>query len=139
VRKNAERVKVRGVCGNGHVTEAFAPRRRTTWTGPCSDEHCDLSVVCRRVPQLGGPAEESKPVTLPSGVKVRRVAGYERSKRPSPRAGLAEPVAGGAGEAEPDPPRAPVDERAGGDPGFAEGREREPEYWDDPVFEELGI
>jgi hypothetical protein len=148
VRKNAERVKVRGICSSGHVTETFAPRRRTTWSGPCSAEGCELAVTCRRVPKVAGTVEESEPVTLPSGVKVRRVAGYERPKRPSRRAGVgeagrgkpsAETPASDAG-GEPAGPEPVDDDPAGA--GFQPGQraaDDDPAGNDGSIFAELGI
>lgn len=80
MRKGAPRVKVRGRCAAGHVTETEAPRRRTTWTGTCPTEGCGLQVTARRIP-TGEPAPREKATTtLPSGAKVRRKVRFDERR-----------------------------------------------------------
>jgi hypothetical protein len=73
--------RVRGTCKAGHVTERLAEADRLTWTGPCSNDGCDLNVRCKRVSTVETSDDKEKPKS-----RVRRVESYER---PSKRARVA--------------------------------------------------
>lgn len=78
-KKHAERVRVRGKCAAGHVTETTSEKGRVTRTLECSTPGCELEVLCRRIPSTEAPREAGKPTKLPSGAQVRRIASYERN------------------------------------------------------------
>lgn len=44
------RVKVRGACPAGHITEAVSDPGRVTWKGPCAHDGCTATVIARRAP-----------------------------------------------------------------------------------------
>jgi hypothetical protein len=74
--------RVRGTCKAGHVTERLAGADRITWTGPCSNDGCDLNVRCKRVSTAESSDDKEKTKS-----RVRRVESYER---PSKRARVAD-------------------------------------------------
>jgi len=135
-RKHAERIRVRGTCAAGHVTETTSEKGRVTRTLECSTPGCELEVLCKRIPSTEAPRATGKATTLPSGAKVRRIASYDRSGD-STGAGVetVEPPAGGGTVPNPGEP-APEshDDLRGGagdlgfDPGRRSGEESQPEW-----------
>lgn len=55
-------IPVRGVCRNGHTTEATSAKGRVTAEVPCSAPGCDLTVKARRIPA----AAKTKPAPAPA-------------------------------------------------------------------------
>lgn len=53
---------MRGVCRNGHTTEATSAKGRVTAEVPCSASGCDLTVKARRIPA----AAKTKPAPAPA-------------------------------------------------------------------------
>ena len=131
MNKHGERVRVRGACAAGHVTETTAEKRRVTRTLQCSNPECELEVLCKRISSTEPVPEGGKPQTLPSGAKVRRVASYERAEREPAGAGVDEESGGGAlrDDAGNEVPVAEPHEElraAPAEPGFVGGARRDP-------------
>src|SRR6185437_12121294 len=123
-RKPGASVRVRGTCGEGHVTEATSAPGRVTWEGQCSHEGCDLPVKARRMPgraaappadsgpprSSAGGAPPETPPARPAG-RLKRVR-YDVQPDPEPR----RDDAAGGGDAGGAGPTAAAPRPAGGAP-----------------------
>lgn len=107
-KRRGGRVKVRGTCASGHVTEATSDPGRITWDGECRADGCSNRVHAKRVPLDVRPPETPPDANVvddeqPDDHETVREVSYEHS--PAKRRGADERPGGAVpGVGEPRPP-----------------------------------
>lgn len=128
-KRRGGRVKVRGTCTAGHVTETTSDPGRITWDGECAADGCSNRVHAKRVPVDARPPETPEGAHVvddeqPDDHETVREVSYDHAppKRRGERPGSAVPGSGAPGA----PEVRDVDELTPGT-GFTESPPEQPD------------